>query len=262
MVITPPSVVSAPEPRRLRSGLLVAAGVVDLPMHAMSGGITYEPVSCGYAHTYATLCHTDERIEQKTFDAQDAIITRDSFTIYSTVKCGTVGTNRGQLEAKVLRRLANGEQSVIEQAMGAILAAGATPLIPPGTLITDVVGELEQWLYGNAPTYSQYGNVGYLHSSPRMLSYAMDADLVVPDGPILRTHMGTVWVFGGGYPDDGTIFISGNSTVWRSPDTLVIPREQVLNRTTNQLYMLAEREYAVSYDCLAASAVFNWGIPT
>lgn len=253
-------VVDAPEPRRLRSGLLAASGILDLPPHGAAGGIIYEPVSCGYAHSYETLCHTDEQVGEKTFDGQDSIIEREPFTVYATVKCGTVAN--GTLEDKVRRRLANGEQSVVEQAMGALLAAGATPVVPPGATIVDVVGELEQWLYGNAPIDQQYGNAGYLHASPRLLSYAKEAELIISDGPILRTHMGTVWVFGGGYADDGTIYISGNVTVWRSPEVTVVPKLQTLDKTTNQLYMLAEREYVVSYDCVAASAVFDWGAPT
>jgi hypothetical protein len=202
----------------------------------------------------------NEPTAQKTFDDVNAPIERDPFIVYSTVKCGSVGSST--LRAKALRRLANGEQSVVEQAMDGILVAGATPIIPPGATITDVVGALEQWLYGNAPTDAQYGNVGYLHASPRLLSYAKEADLVTQDGPILRTHMGTIWVFGGGYTDDGTIYVSGNVTIWRDPEVFVPPQPQVLDKTTNQIYMLAERGYVVSYDCVAASAIFNWGIPT
>ncbi len=63
--------------------------------------------------------------------------------------------------------------------------------------------------------------------------------------------MGTVWAFGGGYPDDGTIYISGQPTVWRSSDVFVAPASGAFDRLTNQYNMIAEREYAVAYDCLA-----------
>jgi hypothetical protein len=266
MVIAPPQVVPAPEPRGIRYGLLqVANGPLDLPTHGLAGGIVYEPVSCGFARSYSTLCHTDERTGEKTYDANETPITRESFVVYASLACGSAGWSTPALDAKVRRRLANGEQSVAEAGMATILAAGATPLIAPGVTLTDVVGELEQWLYGadtTAPADAQYGNVGYLHASPRIAAHAMDADLIVQDGPLLRTRMGTIWVFGGGYPDDGTIYISGNTTVWRAPDVFVSPPQQILNLTTNQYHMIAEREYAVSYDCVAASAFFNWGIPT
>jgi len=211
------------------------------------------------------MCHTDERLGNKTFDPNETPITRESFVVYSSLACGSAGKTSAELEMKVRRRLANGEQSVAEAGMATILAAGATPLIAPGMTLTDVVGELEQWLYGTdttAPADAQYGNVGYLHASPRIAAHAMDADLIVPDGPLLRTRMGTIWVFGGGYPDNGTIYISGNVTVWRAPDVFVSPPQQILNLATNQYHVIAEREYAVSYDCVAASAIYNWGIPT
>lgn len=267
MVIAPPQVVPAPEPLGLRYGLLqVANGPLPLPTHGLAGGVVYEPVSCGFARSYATLCHTSESLSEKTFDPNETPITRESFVVYASLACGSAGKTSMELEAKVRRRLANGEQSVAEAGMATILAAGATPLVAPGVTLTDVVGELEQWLYGTdavpAPADAQYGNVGYLHASPRIAAHAMNADLIVQDGRLLRTRMGTVWVFGGGYPDDGTIYVSGNVTVWRAPDVFVSPPQQLLNRTTNQYRLIAEREYAVSYDCVAASAVYNWGIPT
>lgn len=265
MSIIPPQVVPAPEPLGLRYGLLRTAGPIDLPTHGLAGGIVYEPVSCGFARSYDTVCHTEERLGEKTFDPNETPITRDTFIVYASLACGSAGKKTADLEAKVRRRLANGEQTVAEAGMAAILATGATPLIAPGLMLVDVVGELEQWLYGNdttAPADAQYGNVGYLHASPRIAAHAMDADLIVQDGPLLRTRMGTIWVFGGGYPDDGTIYISGNVTIWRSPDVFVPEPRQLLNQTTNQYHLIAEREYAVSYDCVAASAIYNWGIPT
>lgn len=265
MTIAPPQVVPAPEPLGLRYGLLRTAGPIDLPTHGLAGGIVYEPVSCGFARSYGTLCHTDERTGEKTFDPDETPIERESFVVYASLACGSAGKKTIDLETKVRRRLANGEQTVAEAGMATILAAGATPLVAPGVMITDVVGELEQWLYGSdttAPADAQYGNVGYLHASPRIAAHAVDADLIVQDGPLFRTRMGTIWVFGGGYPDDGTIYISGNVTIWRSPDVFVPEPRQILNRTTNQYHLIAEREYAVSYDCVAASAIYNWGTPT
>lgn len=266
MVITPPEVVPAPEPRGLRYGLFTAAnGPLDLPSPAIAGGLIYEPVSCGFARQYETLCHTDERLASKTFDEGDSPIQRDSFVVYATLSCGSVGNTDAMLEAKVKRRLANGEQSIAEAGLATILASGAIPLVAPGVTLADVVGELEQWLYGSDPTIpadAQYGNIGYLHAPPRIAAFAADADLVHRDGALLRTPMGSIWVFGAGYPDDGTIYVSGNVTVWRSPDVFVPPPRQVLDKTTNHYQMIAEREYAVSYDCVAASAIFNWGVPT
>lgn len=260
MVITPPLVIPAPEPRGLRYGLFSTAnGPNYLPPHGAAGGLTYDPVSCGIAHWYDTPCHGDVRYG-KIFDDNNEWINADPFVAYASLKCGSAGTNSADLMAKVQRRLANGEQTIAEFGLATALAAGATPIVAPVmTSLTTVVSELEQWLYGIAT--AGYGNVGYLHAPPRVQAYAADADLLVPDGAMLRTRMGTIWVFGGGYPDDGMIYISGQVTVWRSRDVFVSPPESALNLSTNEYRVLAEREYAVSYDCVAASAEFDW-LPT
>lgn len=260
--VLPYQIVPAPEPRGVRYGLFTAAiGPLVLPTHARAGGITYEPVSCGHAHRFESTCHTDRPAQEKIFDGNEDLITADSVVVYATLTCGAAGHTGDELTAKVLRRLANGEQTQAEAAMADALAAGATPVIPPGITLADTIGELEQWLYGISPD-QDYGSVGCIHASPRIASYAQTEDLIVSDGPLLRTRMGTVWAFGGGYPDDGTIYISGQPTVWRSSDVFVALASGTFDRLTNQYNMIAECEYAVAYDCLAASAVFNWGITT
>lgn len=264
--IIPPQVVPAPEPLGLRYGLLsVATGPGILPAHARAGGLIYEPVSCGHTRVYPTTCHASREDQPKIFDPGDAWIEQEPFVVYATLQCGAAGNTTADLEAKVRRRFANGEQTSVEAEMALRLAAGATPLTAPGLTLADTVAELEQWLYGNdttAPADANYGNVGFLHASPRICALAMEEDLIVQDGQLLRTRMGTVWVFGGGYPDDGTIYVSGNVAVWRSADVMVPPVAQLLDKATNQFYVVAEREYVVSYDCVAASATYYWGTPT
>jgi hypothetical protein len=270
VVILPPQYVQAPEPRGIRYGLLAAAnGPLDLPApHGLAGGVVYEPVSCGPAHIWPNICHPLEvRLNEgfaatnsgteKVFDGQDPWITAESFVVYATLQCGTAGHTYEQLAAKVLRRIANGEQVQAETALASTLSAGATPILNPGLSMADAVGELEEWLYGSAG--ADYGNIGYLHCSPRLAAYAAESRLVERNGPILQTRLGTVWIFGGGYPDDGTLYISGQATVWRAADIFVSPQVGALDKATNQYRLVAEREYAVAYDCVAASTTFNWG---
>lgn len=255
MAITPRMIVDPPEPRGLRYGLFVATnGPNDLEAHGAAGGVTYTPVSCGQAHYYDAACGGTGG--SKVFDDNDEIIKANPFTVYASVRCGSAGITSAELETKVRRRLANGEQTIAEYGMGLVLAAGATPVLPADTTMTGVVAELEQWLYGISG--ANYGNVGYLHASPRMAAYAAEENLIVRDGPLLKTPMGTIWIFGGGYADTGTIYVSGQVTVWRSPNVSVSPPSQVLNLTTNEYRVVAEREFVVSYDCVAASAIFDW----
>lgn len=257
MALIPRQVVPAPEPRGLRYGLLTAAtGPLDLPSpHGRGGGVTYDPVSCGFARLYPVEC--DGTPPEKEFDPADGYVNADPFVAYATYICGSVGSTQAELETKVQRRLANGEQSVAEQALWTLMeadtdAVDATPT-DTGSLV-DVVSALEDWLYGDGG--AAYGNIGFLHASPGAAAHAMADQLLVRDGAIWRTAMGTIWVFGGGY-GAGTVRISGNVTVWRSPDVLTPPAAQVFDRSNNEYRLLAEREYAVAYDCVTAFSTYT-----
>ncbi len=255
MALMPAPFVDATQPRGLRYGLLTAAaGPLELPPHALASGVRFRPVSCGGAHNYPVDCPTDNP-QAKQFDPADEIIDADTFAVYATYECSRVGMSATQIDAAVRQRLANGEQTAAEVGMAEMLAAGAVPLTAPDdSNIRSVIGELEEWLYGVGG--AAYGNRGFLHAPVRYANFIGADGLLIQDGPVYRTHMGTVVVFGGGYPDDGTIYISGNVTVWRAADVNVPPPDQTWDRETNLFQVLAEREYAVAYDCVAASAMF------
>ena len=99
-------------------------------------------------------------------------------------------------------------------------------------------------------------------------AYAAAEYLVIDDGPVKRTPYGSIWVFGGGYPGTGDggaappvggawIFVTGQTTVWRSPDVFVYPTDQTMDRATNQRRLLAERSYAIGFECLLGRTVFD-----
>lgn len=354
MAILPAVPVAAPEPRGIRYGLLAAAaGPLDLPPHARGGGVQYEPVSCGVARLYPVEC--PDGADVKVFDDNDPLIDADPFVVYASLVCGSVGYTPAELEAKVKRRLANGEQGAAELGLANALAAAGTPTVDVAdpTDIVAVVAALEEWLYGE----QGYGHWGVLHAPARVAAYAANDALIVQDGPLKRTPYGTVWSIGGGYsgalpggsgveqqrtlvgefyefpggpavdlvgtptltvtplaggapvvgpttvgvahPSTGVytylwaggtpgvdylvdwegvdgdgdtvhakeirtvpvgeigtlgLYITGHTTVWRSPDVHVFPAAQVFDRETNQYGLIAEREYVVAYDCLAAGA--------
>lgn len=251
MAITPAVTVPAPEPLGRRYGLLTAAaGPLVLPGDRLGGGVTYEPVSCGTARRVPLECVDGEDPVDKTFDPGDDWVTGPGFVVYATLLCGSAGA--GDVEGRVQRRLANGSQSAVEAELGAILATDATPVVGPDPdSIVAAVGELEQWLYGD----QGYGSVGYIHAPFRLGAYLSDAHQLTPDGTRLRTAQGTVVVLGN-YPDTGDLYITGQVTTWRAADVAVSPRPQVLNRTNNNLYMLAEQEWAVAYDCVAGVTTY------
>jgi hypothetical protein len=89
-------------------------------------------------------------------------------------------------------------------------------------------------------------------------------------GTPLRTHLGTPVAAGGGYvvntgPDGapappGTAWLYGTGPVSiRRGEVFINPDSigQALNRTTNEIEILAEREYVVGFDCLLAAVLIN-----
>lgn len=256
MALTPAPVVDAPEPRGLRYGLFLAAsGPIDLPERGgRGGGVLYEPVGCGRAYRYPVEC--DDTPPEKTFDLGDEDIYAPPFLVYSSLTCGSVGTNAAAIEATLRRRLANGEQGQVEAELATLLAADSQPIAAsdPGDIVY-VVAELEQWLYGTA----LYGNTGVIHAPFLAAAQAQAAGLVVESRAVpglLTTRLGTAWSFGN-YPDNGVIYITGNVAVYRSPDVLIPPPEQTFDRIHNQWYAVAEREYAVAWDCVAAQIPYT-----
>lgn len=279
--IIPGPLIAGPEPIGRRYGLFAAsAGPIDLPPRGQGGGVRYTPVTCGEAVLYPIDC-SDGAVtpNEKVPDPNDATIEALPFVVAASIECGVAGYSVAEFEAKVLRRLANGEQGAAEFALW-------TGLTTPGGMslgvenlqdaavdvavaddgdFTAVIGALERYLYHEAG----YGNVGYIHASVDMAAWAGDHHLVVQDGPLKKTPYGSIWIFGGGYPGTGAggteppaggsyLYVSGQVTVWRAADAgFVWPVNQTLDRTTNQRHLLAEREYAIGFDCAAGRALFN-----
>lgn len=253
MAMTPATIVPAPEPLAKRYGLfLAAAGPLPFPDGRLGGDITYEPVACGTAHTLENDCVDQDTPVEKTFDDGDDWVEAQTFIVYATLVCGSVGA--GDLETRLRRRLDNGAQSAVEERLSAILEANAVSVpAPVDTAASSVIGELEQWMYGT----QGYGNVAYIHAPFRMASYLHKGTLLWTDSVgRVRTRLGSVVVFGN-YTDDGSVFISGQTAVWRDPEVSMPPREQVLNRTNNNFYMLGEQTYAVAYECAAGVAQYT-----
>jgi len=256
MALVPADNVPAPQPRGLRYGLFtVANGPLPLPAHGAGGGVIYQPESCGHAHSYPVDCPDESPTPEKIFDSMPDPVTAEPFVVYGSLQCGSAGKTQAELEAAVRRNLASGEQAQAEAELAVILDAGAAGL-GAAVDIVDAVSRLEQWLYGIES--ADYGHIGYLHASPEVAAYAGEASLIVDQGAVKRTPYGTLWSIGGGYPE-GTLYISGQVTVWRSSDVFVPELDQTLDRSTNQYYIVAEREYAVAYDCVANSITLDLG---
>lgn len=285
MSIIPGQLIQGPEPLRRRYGLFTAAsGPMDLSPHGQGGGVRYVPVTCGEAHPYPIGCYdglVEVPAEGKPVDPDNTLVEAPPFMVVASIECGAAGYTGAEFEEKVRRRLTNGEQGAVELALWTGLdpagngldipnladTAETVPVLDGGDtseIISEVVSALETYAYQT----QAYGYVAYIHAPVGVAAYAAEAGLVQRDGNLLVTPYGSVWVFGGGYPGTGDegdpapiggayLHITGQVQVWRAPGEHVFPADQTMNRTTNQRLLIAEREYAVGFDCFNGRAEFD-----
>lgn len=273
-ITTATMLVSKPTPSMpLRYGLFQAAvGPLDLPVHARNGGLQYVHAMCGEGFGYEIECIADQNSKAADFVSGTETVLGAPFMVYATVTCGSVGFSYEEQRSLVVERLKSVEQGVVEtifstgtfgQDPSLLAADGIVTVTGGGTTSVEVVSELERAMYcGFDTTASNYGPAAYLHMPIPVFNDLKSEHLIElgPDGR-WRTPMGSVvsaGCYAGNDPAgvaaaDGTfwIYATGQTTVWRTPDEAiqVAPVEGSLDRATNQMLMLAEREYVVTYEC-------------
>lgn len=262
--LIPGLAVPAPQPLRRRYGLFDAAsGPLDLAPHGEGGGVTYVPDTCGEAYAYGITCYNaDNPAPAKPLDPDAEQVETGVFGVLSTINCSAVGYTLEEYRAKVRRRLEGAEQAAVERSLwtgqdfegndlGIRSLDGEAENIASGYdpgLITDVIGALERYAY----TTQGYGYQAYIHAPVEVSAFGHEAGLILKDGNRLVTPMGSIWSFGA-YPS-GEVIITGQTTVWRAPEIQVYDS---FENASNLRLMLAERAYAVSFDCFAGRAEFD-----
>lgn len=272
-VVTGPIWVPAPNPVVPRYGLFRAAtGPLDLPIYGRSGGVIYDLTTCDLPLGYEVNCQ--ESHAQKTLTSSVPSVSGAPFVVYSAVTCSTVGfVNWGQERIRkfLYDQLTAGEQATVERilstgAFGQAPSLGGNPdVVNLGSAQGPVraVAMLEDWLY------AQYGLPGVIHAPIFSGAYLKGAHLIELDGNpgsgVWRTELGTAVSIGnyagtgptGNVPATGStwMYITGQTAVWRTPDAqlLVPPMDQLIDRATNTISTIMEREYVVTFDCYVAA---------
>jgi hypothetical protein len=272
VVIVPPVIVEAPQPLGRRPSLITSAvGPLDLTSpHGLGGGVQFTETSCGLAYPYPINCDEGDKPE-KPLDPGNPSPVFPSFAVLAGIECASVGYTAAEYDSMIRRRLENGEAWAAEYALWHGTAPDGTDLGIPNLNenvtevdsivaydpehLGSVVSALEQWMYGT----QGYGFAAFIHAPVGVAAWGNSfGELVIRDGTRYRTPAGSVWVFGGGYDADDGLRITGTTTVYRAAEPFVWPvHEASLNRETNQLHLLAEREYAVTFECGVGSADFN-----
>jgi len=261
--------IPAPTSTLPRYGLFsVANGPLPIPdQHAEGGGLEWQTGLCALPYGYLIDC-LDYTPVTKTFSAGPVTSTADPFVLIASLTCGSLGMDDEMLGRVLGERLDAGAQAAIEnvfssqlvgQAPGLANSAGVATLTGQTTLPA-AIGTLEAWLY------ARYGPAGVLHI-PARYAYELQSNGGLRfDGRVWRTPLGTLVSFGnysglapgGGAPaGDTTFYITGQVTIWQSPNTFITPYREALNRSTNQINAFAERVYLMGYDCFVAGVDVN-----
>ena len=123
------------------------------------------------------------------------------------------------------------------------------------TGITDSLAVLEESFYNT------YGMVGTLHVPHVLAARLQEGGALRWDGRMWRTAAGSqvsIGNYAGNEPDGDApaagiswLYMTGQVTIWRTPDgeIFIPPYETSINRATNQVSMVAEREYVITIDC-------------
>jgi hypothetical protein len=268
MALIPAPLVAAPGPLRRRYGLFDAAsGPLDLPPHGEGGGIRFVQENCGKSYAYGVTCYEPGDAPAKPLDADNEEVETGVFAVLSTLNCSAVGYTLDEYRAKIRRRQEANEMPAVEAALWTGLDFEGNDLEIRSLdgqaeniggsynpdLITDVVGALERYAY----TTQGYGSVAYIHAPIEVAAFAAEAGMAVPESPgnpnsRKLTPAGSVWSFGA-YPA-GSIIITGQTTVWRAPEIQIY---DAFDTATNERLLVAERAYAVAFECFAGRAEFD-----
>lgn len=175
------------------------------------------------------------------------------FTVYAFNNDDIPGHTLAQHEANAIARLVNDEQRAVEAHVWAeILAAAGAATDYTAATAQQGLGMLEaQWAntYGSTPT---------VHLP--VAAATVLAHYLYREGGRMFTLLGTPVVIGGGYvtatdsPIEATIAITGPMVMYRSE---INTQANAVAKATNQVSIIAERDYVVGWDCNAFAATIS-----
>ncbi len=267
MANIPPQLLLEPPPAPPRPyGLFdVALGPMPFPSPpSVGGGVQYVPDVCeDDVFLYAMNCPPVSGT--KTFSPIENAVSGAPFSVLTSYTCNVIGYSFDEAKRRVTTRLSLREQRAVERRLWqGQTAAGlgqidglfrSATLLGAASCPTDAVAQLEQALADNAVVG------GIIHARPYMSAHISQAHIMYHGrGNQILTDLGTPICYGQGYDGTGPsnqpvsgaaefMYATGRVLIWQDPEIFVPPPEQVMNRSTNVISLVAERVYAVAVEC-------------
>lgn len=242
-------------------------------------GVEWEPeAGCASASVYAcpTCVQNDGNTDPaKTYVAGVPKTLAIPFTVYGSFACSPIGNwDRGMERAQ--KALENGEERAVENeiALGthsvsnALTRAGTvniTPVVGTAVSVVEGLALLEQYIGANST------GEGVILASRLAVTLAnANSPIIVPDGSVLRTRLGTpVAALSGFDGKTGPNIVAAAGKAWIyaigsrprifKGDIFLTPddRSHALSQRTNDFKVLAERTYTVGWDCFTVGVLVN-----
>lgn len=264
--IAPPIYVAPPVPDAARFGLFSVATMLGDEPDRWKVGVQFEPIPCDAADLASYHCDDyNEAGYPLSIRDGEGLVEVEPFLVYGSYGCKTLSRPMEEAEQRARWHLQLGEERAVERAIAAggfgsaPTFQGASDLTPAGGAVSVVDGfALLEQLLG-----TDYGGVGVIHA-PRLLSSAVSADgLVDRQGARLETLVGTFVVFGGGYDlanvgptgvapadDEAWLYATSRPVIRRGPVYVTPDEDHYVQRSTNDVEIVAQRAYAVSWECV------------
>lgn len=264
MARTPAAYVEAPAVVPYRYGLFSAAALLGITDPHQLNGVQFEPIG-----TIAPAVTDDDCA-----GAQDDLALQDSpgalagipFTAYAGIDCALVGRAPEEHRARALAALSAGGQFAAERALwtpvatdsAPVLTSADTPTIGLGVSFLVALATLEHY------AADHYRGIPVIHAPRWIAAYAAKHGLMKESAGQAVTPLGTLWSFEAGATNQGPgqlapatgqawLYVTGQMAVRRGDPFVPAEVPAALNRTTNELMLIAEQTMVVQTDMAPAA---------
>lgn len=268
--------VAAPVPSSLPFGLFSVATMVpsDQDPH-WQAGVQWQSVTCGPNGIYSD-CTCNFPATTKTYRSGTPLVVATPFTVYGSFSCSPIGHMDDAFD-RARAHLYAGEERAVEfaiatqashtsQALNSTTTVDVTPVVGTPVSVAQGVGLLEAYIGANA------SGQGVILANRRDVTLMGRDHVIVEPRPTdsvlytkLLTPVGAMGGFDGKTGPNATaagtgqswLFALGGRPVVRRSDVLMVTGqlEDSLNRSNNNLNILAERTYVVGWDCFQAAVL-------
>jgi hypothetical protein len=260
-LIAPPNYVAPTGVEAYRYGLFSVAMMPDDDVRWQLG-LEYEPLQGAIGQLRASECvddYTGSVAPTEIPGAQQAI----PFLVTGDYFCKSAARSLQEAEERARLHLAASEERSVEFAI-ATGSAGNEPSFQGATDLTPSAGPvslIEAFSVLESALVFDRHSVGTIHIPRRLATYAKDRSLMMYVGQHMETCLGTYVVPGAGYdianigPDglapaagEYWVYATSRPVIRRGSVFLQTDESKFLDRNTNDVFIIAQREYIVQWD--------------